>query len=211
MIGLIGNQGTVVVLDSNRCLQSHTNSWTLGLRWDSITSRSFFLGKVTRAISCILATWAWASHPPTLSIRQCKRGLEAIRPTLTTGVSRVGEITRGQIAPLKGVPQPKKPQFLSFGSQLTNDMCGAMTSQNTEVVVDGKSASPCDQHSCSRLSPSHRRCHTICQGFPPQKHVCPAIGNKGRIPRFRPHSVLHHDENFWCRRERKLLARRQTK
>ena len=34
--------------------------------------------------------------------------------------------------------------------------------------MGGKPASPCDQHSCSRLSPSHRRCHTTCQGFPPQ-------------------------------------------
>ena len=78
-----------MVLELTWCLQFHTNSWTLGLRWGTITSRNSFLGEETRTISCIHATLVQAFHLSTPFILYCKTELEATMAMFNNGVSRM--------------------------------------------------------------------------------------------------------------------------
>ena len=78
-----------MVLELTWCLQSHTSSWTLGLRWGIITSRNSFVKEQTRTISCILATLVWVFHLSTPFIQHCRTELEDSIAMLSSGVSRM--------------------------------------------------------------------------------------------------------------------------
>ena len=70
-------------------VQSRTNSWTLGLEWESITLRNSFPGEMTRTTSCIHATPVQAFRLSTHSIQLCRTGLEASMALSSSGVARM--------------------------------------------------------------------------------------------------------------------------